>query len=165
MKRTWMIVAAIALAALAVGAAFYGGMKLGQNQVVKDPMKYLAGGGAFSVQVEEGRFPGGPGGDFQMEGGQIPGARGEVRGMRAVDTITAIDGSTITLNTSDGEVKVNVSDTTYVQKYMSVSIADLAVGDTVVVSGSKNDDGSINARSIRVMTGLGFSEDMATPTP
>lgn len=85
--------------------------------------------------------------------------------MPSADTITAIDGNTITLNTADGTQKVIVSDTTYIQKYMSVTVADLAQGDTVVVSGSKNDDGSISARSIRVMTGLGFAEDRATPTP
>ena len=173
MKRVLIGVAAIVLAALAAGAAFYGGMKLGQKQVIRDPMKYLAGGdGAFSIQVGEGQFPGGPAGNFQGRGDQFPGAQGTPgagmvvggRGFSA-DTIQAIDGNTIILSTADGTVKVITSDTTYIQKYMAATVADLEVGESVIVSGTENDDGSITARSIRVMTGLGFSEDLATPRP
>jgi Domain of unknown function (DUF5666) len=174
MKRVWMGVAAIVLAALAAGAAFYGGMKLGQKQVVNDPMKYLAGGdGAFSIQIGEGQFPGGPSGNFRGRGDQFPGTQGTPgagmvvggRGGFSADTIQAIDGNTITLSTADGTVKVITSDTTYIQKYMAATVSDLEVGESVIVSGTENDDGSITARSIRVMTGLGFSEDLATPQP
>lgn len=172
MKRIVVgLVAAVVVLAL-VGGALFGGMKLGQNQVIKNPMKYLAGAdGAFRIQAGDGQFPGGPG--TGAPGGQFPGARGtpgagfQGRGMAASnDTIQAIDGNTITLSTADGTVKVVTSDTTYIQKYMPVTVADLEVGESVVVSGSKNDDGSIAARSIRVLTGLGFSsEDLATPQP
>ena len=174
MKRVWMGVAAIVLVALAVGAAFCGGMKLGQKQVIDNPMQYLAGaGGAFSIQMGEGQLPGGPSGNFQGRGDQFPGAQGTPgagmvvgdRGGFSVDTIQAIDGNTITLSTADGTVKVITSDTTYIQKYMAATVADLEVGESVIVSGTENDDGSITARSIRVMTGLGFSEDLATPQP
>ena len=175
MKRKAIgLVAAILVGLLAIASAFYGGMKLGQRQVVNNPMQYLTGGQGLSVP-----FPGGDGvvvqGDFARgEGGQFPGAQGTPgagmqgggRGRVSADKITAIDGNTITVSTSNGTVKVIASDTTYVQKYMSVTVAELEVGDTVVVSGSENADGSITARSIRVMTGLGFfQEDQATPVP
>ena len=172
MKRIVVgLVAAVVVLAL-VGGAFFGGMKLGQNQVLKNPMKYLAGGdGAFSIQAGDGQFQGGPG--TTVQGGRFPGARGtpgagfQGRDMAAsADTIQAVDGNTITLSTADGTVKVITSDTTYIQKYMPVTVADLEVGEQVIVSGSNNDDGSITARSIRVLTGLGFSsEDLATPQP
>jgi hypothetical protein len=171
MKRVVIgLVVAVVVLALA-GGAFFGGMKLGQNQVIKNPMQYLAGAdGAFPIRAGNGQFPGGAGTDAQ--GGQFPGAGGtpgagfQGRGVAAsADTIQAIDGDTITLNTADGSVKVITSDTTYIQKYMSVTVADLAVGDSVTVQGTNNDDGSITARSIRVMTGLGFQGDLGTPTP
>ncbi|HNS52830.1 MAG TPA: DUF5666 domain-containing protein [Anaerolineae bacterium] len=167
MKRPWLLAAAIALVVLAAGAAFYGGLKLGQAQAVEGPGPLASGEGWVDLPAGEWQFPsGGPGGQFPGGRG-TPGAGrpGGGQGMPSADTITAIDGNTITLNTADGTQKVIVSDTTYIQKYMSVTVADLAQGDTVVVSGSKNDDGSISARSIRVMTGLGFAEDRATPTP
>jgi len=174
MKRVWMGMAAIVLAALAVGATFYGGIKLGQKQVVDNPIKYLAGpGGAFSIQVGEGQLPGGPSGSFQGRGGQFPGAQGTPgagvvvggRGVSSVETIQAIDGNTLTLSTAEGTVKVITTDTTFIQKFVAVTVADLEVGESVIVSGTENDDGSMTARSIRVMTGLGFSEDLATPQP
>ena len=44
---------------------------------------------------------------------------------------------------------MQTSDTTLIEKTMSVSVGDLKVGERVMVSGSKNDDGSYTARSIQ----------------
>lgn len=161
MKRVGIgLIVALVLVAL-IGGAFYGGMKLGQNQVIKNPIQYLAGAGG-----QNGQFPG--------QGGEFPRVRGTPQagqagaggfGAASADTVQSVEGNTVVVNTADGTVKVLTSDTTYIQKYMSVTVADLAVGDAVIVQGAKNDDGSITARSIRVMTGLGFQGDQGTPTP
>lgn len=168
MKRPWLLAAAIALAVLAAGAAFYGGLKLGQGQAIQGTGFVVGGEGWVNLPAGEVQFPGGEPGGFQRPGARgTPGAGmpGGSREMMSVDTITAIDGDTITVSTADGTLKVIATDTTYVQKYMGVTVADLEVGDTVLVSGSENDDGSITARSIRVMTGLGFDQPRATPAP
>lgn len=168
MKRPWLLAAAIALAVLAAGAAFYGGLKLGQRKAIQGTGLVAGGEGWTSLPAGEGQFPGGEPGSFQRPGARgTPGAGmpGGGRGLMSVETITAIDGDTITVSTADGTVKVIATDTTYVQKYMAVTVAELEVGDTVAVSGSENDDGSITARSIRVMTGLGFDQPQATPAP
>jgi hypothetical protein len=49
---------------------------------------------------------------------------------------------------------VHTTDTTLIEKYMTVHVEDLRVGERVVVSGSKNDDGSYTARSIQSMRAL-----------
>jgi len=64
-------------------------------------------------------------------------------------TIEAIEGDTLVVSTEEGEIRVQTTDTTLIEKYTSVGVEDLAVGEQVVVSGSQNDDGSITARSIR----------------
>jgi hypothetical protein len=46
---------------------------------------------------------------------------------------------------------VHATDTTLIEKYMTVGVADLQAGERVVVSGSQNDDGSVTARSIQSM--------------
>jgi hypothetical protein len=43
---------------------------------------------------------------------------------------------------------VQTTDTTLIEKNMSVGVGDLEVGEMVVVSGPQNEDGSITARSV-----------------
>ena len=81
--------------------------------------------------------PGGP-------GGRGPG--GEV---------TAVGASSITIvNRNDEEVVVNVDDETtihLVETQSEGSLNDIDVGDQVKARGQRNDDGTVNARSITVM--------------
>jgi hypothetical protein len=62
---------------------------------------------------------------------------------------------------------VNVTETTLIEKNMSVKLGDLARGETVIVSGSQGTDGSITARSVQVAPAgrLGFGGPGVTPTP
>ncbi|MBN1400364.1 MAG: hypothetical protein JXA74_05985 [Anaerolineae bacterium] len=89
------------------------------------------------------RTPGAPQGG--TEGGPRMGGGG------AMGTIAAIEGNALTLATQGGDVRVIATDTTLVEKYLSVGVDQLAVGEQVIVSGSQGDDGSLTARSIRVM--------------
>ena len=42
---------------------------------------------------------------------------------------------------------------------MAATVADLEVGESVIVSGTENDDGSITARSIQSMRGVATTSD------
>jgi hypothetical protein len=64
-------------------------------------------------------------------------------------TIEAVEGDTLLVSTEEGEIRVHTTDTTLIEKYMAVGVGDLEVGERVVVSGSRNDDGSVTARSIQ----------------
>jgi len=66
-------------------------------------------------------------------------------------TIEAVEGDTLIVTTQEGEISVQTTDTTMIEKYTTVAISDLEVGEGVVVSGTRQDDGSYTARSIRVL--------------
>lgn len=65
-------------------------------------------------------------------------------------TITAKDDKSVTIKTNDGSSQtVSVSSsTTYGQKGTK-SLADLAIGEEVAISGQKNSDGTFSAQSIK----------------
>ena len=131
-KRTWMIGAILIAIVVAVGM-FLLGMAVGaamqhRSQVTTNG----AIGGQFGPMNGEGRF----GGMRQM------GARG---------TVTAIDGTSITLKLSDNSTKTyTINDATMIrtQASGSISASDIKVGMTVAVRLSAN--GSSIASSIVV---------------
>ena len=164
--KTWMIVVVI-VAVVVIGAGtFYGGMRYGENRVLKDPTALLRSMGTQGG----GGFPGGadlPGRDGQLPSGQAPsgqpvqGQDGQTRG-GTMGTIESIEGDVITLSTANGSVEVRTTSTTLVEMFTSVPLNELKVGESVVVSGSQGDDGTITARSIQSMRG-GFGAAF-TPT-
>ena len=150
MKKAWIGIAVVVLV-VAVGAgAFWAGMTYGKSQAEQDVMGLIQGrmgarGGQFP---EGGQFPGGDQlpqgeqGDTAQFGGGISG------------TIEIIEGETLVINSDEGIIRVQTTDTTLIEKNMSVGVGDLEVGEMVVVSGSRNEDGSVTARSI--MSGRAF---------
>lgn len=135
-KRVLIGLGILVLVILAAGGGFFAGTTIAQNRVRQSFFR--------------GQF-GGPEGQFQrpvrtpqpgQEGGGRPG--GGIMG-----TIKAVEGDTLVITTQEGETQVHATDTTLVEKYMTVEVADLEVGEQVVVSGSQNDDGSVTARSIQ----------------
>jgi hypothetical protein len=138
MKKVWIGIAA-ALIVLAVGAgAFWAGVSYGKSQANQD----LA-----SLMQEQ----------FGGRGGQHPGGmmtrqteRGDAMrfGGGIMGTVEAIEGGTLVINSDEGIVKVQTTDTTLIEKNMPVGVGDLEAGEMVVVSGPRNEDGSVTARSI-----------------
>jgi hypothetical protein len=140
----FVLIGVLVVAAVAAGA-FFGGMKYGQNQVLQNPIQFLRQGG-----------PQGTGGEVRVFEGTPPAGMGAGRFGMAADMVQSVDGNTVTVSTQDGNVKVQTSDTTLIQKYVAVTVDKLEPGEQVIVSGTKNDDGSITARSIRSLKGLQF---------
>lgn len=141
MKKVAMVVIAVLVLAAVSGGAFYAGMKVGENRVLQNPARF------FQQRAR------GQGGQFfapsqTPQPGQriIQGIGGGIAG-----TIEEIQGSTVIINTGQETVRVQTTDTTLIEKYMSVTVGDLKVGERVIVMGTKNDDGSYTARSIQSM--------------
>jgi hypothetical protein len=123
----------------------------------------LAAGGGFyagTVTAQDRMRQGFSRGQFGDQSGQFqrpartpqPGQAGNTRpDGGTMGTIKTIEGDTIVVTTQDGDVQVHATDTTLIEKYMTVGVADLQAGERVVVSGSQNDDGSVTARSIQSM--------------
>lgn len=142
MKKVWFIIGSVVLLLAVGGGAFYAGVKYGQS--------HLPYGGR--------QFP--PEG-FEMRQGQGQGMLGDTTEDRAnagfsggglVGTIQSIDGNVLVINTGDDTVKVETTDSTLIQKTMTVAVGDLEIEERVMVMGRENDDGTITARSIMPMT-------------
>ena len=125
------------------------------------------GGGQFRPGGGQGRPS-----DGQLPGGQIPeevqqrlaqlvqeGGLGGFRGGgffggqggRLVGQVESVEGDVLVVVNQNGEqVNVQTTDETVIQKYASVTAAELEPGERVTVSGSENEDGSITARSVQV---------------
>lgn len=136
-KKVLIVLGIVVLVILAAGGGFFAGISLG---------------GGRSRSAFQGQF-GGQGGQFQRSGrtpqpGQGNGGR---PGGGVMGTIKSVDGDTLVVTTQNGDTQVHTSDTTLIEKYTTVNLGDLNVGERVVVVGSSNDDGSVTARSIQSM--------------
>lgn len=121
------------VAGVVVAIVFVGGLALGRATAPE------------SAGNLPGNVPGGgnlPGGG--IGGGNLPGGGGFTAG-----TIQSVDDDTIYVETADGEtVEVRTSGDTEVQVSSEGSVDDLAEGETVVVQGDQQDDGSLDATNI-----------------
>lgn len=147
MSKPLQIIIGVAVVVIIAAGSFYGGMVYGKTQANTSQTITLPNG-------ETRTFNAPPGGAAGFRGqGQQNGAAGDFGSQAGMTfgTVEGIDGSTLTISTqAGGTVKVQVTDTTLIEKNASVSVSDLATGDTVIVSGSDNTDGSITARSVQV---------------
>ncbi len=122
------------------GGSFFGGTLVGKKQAQATFAAALQGG-AFPGAARNGAFPG---------AGQR-GSQGGAQGGMLIGQIQEIgDGVMVITDAAGKQTQVKVTDTTLIEKQASVTLADLAAGETVMVSGSRADDGSITARSVQV---------------
>ena len=100
---------------------------------------------ATPAQNARGDFAGG------MRGAGLPGQGGAAGGGLLSGTVAKEDAGSITLNTRDGSSHVVlVTPATTVQKSVSGVLSDVAVGSTIIVTGTTNSDGSVSASSIQL---------------
>ena len=125
MKKKIIIVA---VAALVVGLA--GGFFIGKGSVSRSPYAQAGQNAAGGMRR---------GGGFQTGGGLITG-----------NIISSTDNS-ITVQSRDGSSRiVFFGSSAEISKFAKGAASDLSVGQSVVVSGTSNSDGSINAQTIQV---------------
>lgn len=152
MNLTVKIILGIVIAALVAGGSFYGGTVYGKSQAeAASPTRAGLGGAGF-------------GGGALLDGTDLPEqARAALEARRAAGgggtaaqsgmtfgEVESIEGDTVIMrDMNDKQIRVQVAETTLVEKYASVTVAELEVGETITVSGNQNADGSIMARSIQ----------------
>jgi hypothetical protein len=137
-----LITPALALVA-AIGIGVVGGVVIGQNTASASDARGSGAQGAFGDAAGDAPAGGGMGG-------------------LTAGTVTAVDGSTVTLELDDGStVTVTTTDDTTVTTSDEATVADLAEGDTLTVVGEADDDGTVEATAITEgATGMG---GMRTP--
>ncbi|NUQ89081.1 MAG: hypothetical protein HOQ43_11535 [Glycomyces artemisiae] len=93
--------------------------------------------------------------DFSAMGGEFPGGMGDMGGFggqATTGTVVEVGDGTVTIETEDGTTyTVVVEDGTVLTAETAASLADLAAGDTVEVTGS-TEDGTITADSVTEQT-------------
>lgn len=137
MKKTVIIIVALLVLVAVVAGSFWAGMSFGQAR-------------ANQARAERFRGPGGQG--PVLFGTPQPGQGGPGRmGGGLMGTVERIEGNTLIVTTQEGSIRVQTTDTTLIEKYTAVTIGDLKAGERVMVSGTKQEDGSYTARSIRVL--------------
>lgn len=137
----------LVLAALVVASAgFLGGIVVG---------KHYGSSGSSSAASAFRRFAAGA---SATAGGGGGGGGGFAAGNATIGTIKLIDGSTVYVQTSGGNiVQVATSAGTKVTASSTVRVKDLQPGETVIVEGSKNSTGGVTAASIsQTSLGAGF---------
>jgi hypothetical protein len=135
-KRLLMI--AVGVCGIAVGVAFGAGIAYGRG----DPKTVETG----LTQQQIAALLGGQGGAGATTRGN-PGTGAQLLGNNTIGQVTAIDGQTVTVKTAQAEVKVTLDANTRVNKY-GESSTQLQAGDSVVVAGSRQADGSVQATSV-----------------
>jgi hypothetical protein len=123
----------------------------------------LGAGGGFlgGMKYQKSRCPSFfTGGDFQNMG-KLSG-QGQQNGMQAFGgtngrgnfisgEIFSLDSGSLTVKLLDGSSKIIFfSDSTQIQKMSTTSAQVLKTGDSVMITGKTNDDGSVTAQSIQL---------------
>lgn len=119
-----------------VGAAFYGGMLYGKSQRTNANFANLTAD-QRTARMQAGGFAG--------RGGA------NVNGGLASGEVLSKDDKSITIKLRDGGSKiVFLGSSTETMKTVVGTAADLTVGQQVVVTGTDNSDGSINAQNVQI---------------
>jgi hypothetical protein len=150
----------LVLAAIVVASGgFLGGVVVGKHDGSSgsgsqaSAFRRFAAGASAAVGTGSG-----PGAGFGARGARGDGAGGFAAGNATIGTIKLIDGSTVYVQTSGGDiVQVSTSAGTKVTASSTVRVKDLQPGETVIVEGSKNSAGGVTAASIsQTSLGAGF---------
>ena len=151
MKRNAFIIllAAVVVLGGVIGGAFAGGMAIGKgqgreeaNQELQSQLSQLT-----SRLSQRDTQQGTPQPGFEWPGGLL--GRGGT-----VGTVEKVEGNIITLNTTEGVVRVLIVDDTSIQKMGEGTLADILTGERITVSGEQADDGAIEATNVFVMPEL-----------
>lgn len=130
MKKNLLVIVIVIVIVIG-GAAFYGGMAYGKSQ-----------GGNRNLRSFNGQMPAGATGANFRGGNGANATNGEV---------IAKDDQSVTIQLRDNGSKIIfVSDSTQVSKMAAGSIADVEVGQNLMVTGTTNSDGSISAETIQI---------------
>jgi len=133
------ILSIVILAVVAIGA-FYGGMKYGGRN---DLSARFPGGNFENLSQEERQAMfqgGGMGGEMHRDDGFVSGK------------ILSVDEVSVTVELRDGGSKiVFVSDEIRVTTLVEGVLGDLKEGDSVIINGQSNSDGSVTAETLQVV--------------
>jgi len=152
-----LIAIGVAVFGVGLGIAFGAGVAYGRG----DPKEVQSG--LTSQQIQSllgisgaqaaGTGTGGAGaagaaGTQRAQGGSAAGGITALLGGAVTGRVTAVSGGSVTIETAQGAQKVNLSATTTVNRVSTGTSDDIKEGVSILVSGTKKDDGSFDATSV-----------------
>jgi len=128
MKKNILVVIIVVVLLAVGGGSFYGGMIYGKGQNAR---------------------PSFANGNFPSMGGSKTGANGS--NLISGDIISKDSNSiTLQLPNNGGSKIIFFSDTTQISKFATSTVADIATGTSVSITGTTNSDGTVTASSIQI---------------
>ncbi len=146
-----LLVVAVILGS-AIGGALAGGVAIGKSQGKSEARQTLVSQiGQSSSTTGLGSGTTGQG-NFRLPGNYTGISSGNGT---TIGTVEKVEGNIVTLNTRTGTtVLVDIGNSTSIQKMSEGSLGDISLGENITVSGNTNADGSIEARSITIISGF-----------
>jgi hypothetical protein len=141
---------------------FYGGYKMGQNNVSASTATQASRTG------NQGAFAGGRGGGGGFGAAcPSPGAPSPSPGGNAVvsGTVTNLSSTSLTITSTACDVKVVFGNTVQVSKTVTGTTTDLKDNITVTIVGTRQADGSIKATTIQIGGARVGARGGASPSP
>jgi hypothetical protein len=155
MTKNKKLIMVVALLVVLMGGSFYGGYLFANSKTPKGMGFGAPNGSGFRTMGEQAGI--GIGSAAQRNN--------KVAGGMVNGEIISVDATGITVKTKEGSTRiVFLSEKSSVTKSVAVVVADLKVGDEVVVTGESNADGSVNGTTVQLRTGAVFPSTQA-PTP
>jgi len=141
----------VLLLVVGILGGFYGGYKVGQNNVS------ASSNSAASTRTPSTGFGGGGGGRAFAAACPSPGAPSPSPGSQAVarGTVTNLATGSMTITSTQCDVKVVFGNTVQVYRTVAGNTSDLKDNITVTISGTRQADGSIKATTIQIGGGGG----------
>ena len=150
----------IALAGLAVGIAFGGGIAFGRNTAPETVVTVTSsGGGAASQGGATGSATPTPS-QAAASGGQsatpTPAPTGGAGGFRqqvgtpVSGTVKSVEGNIVTVSTTSGDTKIQVGEGATIRKIENGALSDVIAGKSILATGQLNAEGVLVAVSIDI---------------
>ena len=136
MKKTVISIVTLLVIMALVAGSFWAGVSFSQARA-NQARERFGGQGGQAPRMFRTPQPG-QGGAERFAGG-------------IMGTIEVVEDDALIVTTQEGAIRVRTTDTTLLEKYTTVAVGDLEAGERVVVTGTRHDDGSYTARSIRVL--------------
>ena len=143
MKKILWIIAGLALLAVAAGAGFEYGKSYQGNQASQIRSQFLRSRGINPSNTSGSAQAAGFGG----------GTFGQLK---------SVNGNTLTVATQNGDVTVDLTANTQIEKTTSGTPADLQAGEQLVVRGQRDSSGTVTAESVQINPGRA---PRSTPAP
>jgi hypothetical protein len=138
------------LIALIVGViGFYAGVRVEKGQLSSSSSTGLSLPSSLSSLARGGTTTRGATGTGSASRGGFPGLGAFGGGGTTIGTVSNINGKTIYISDSSGNtVKVKLSSATKITKSLAVRKKAVRPGDSVVIQGAKNSNGTLSATSV-----------------